>query len=329
MMPDDETPQAIGGSAGDKETPQAAGDSAGNPRPAFLAFPSEIRNMIYRFLLRHHKPIGDSPPVRLGTQILRTCSQIRDEALPILYGENTWEIRVYAKDGQACCSAVATQDLGSQKGPLFHPNHIHHLRRLQISIADAPYQDIERIPNAIPGLCEALSTSEIPKLDYLHIEVGGLSCKSHYIPIFDKFTRLPCFRNVYFTNVGPSSYGKLLMRRITQRRPPSSIRRMYESFVTFARPYSFCRDYIRGAARAVARGDVEALMEEMKRANYYVQRRELESEYHEPDFYGSEGDSEGDPDDHAYQDWSAYATLDFLAGQGTDDSVGADGSWRT
>lgn len=75
-----------------------------------LNCPGEIRNMIYRLVLV--KPHGatiepDGAPgsarcssrvssrrVGLASQILRTCRHIHNEALPILYGENMWEISI-------------------------------------------------------------------------------------------------------------------------------------------------------------------------------------------------------------------------------------------
>lgn len=68
-------------------------------QPALLSLPTEIRLGIYRHLLIQPLPIrqkgfyemwsGSDLPT-LEHDILRTCRQIHDEALPLLYGENVF-----------------------------------------------------------------------------------------------------------------------------------------------------------------------------------------------------------------------------------------------
>lgn len=68
---------------------------------AFLAFPGEIRNRIYTFLLVVPPPstttaLGETPPIH--PEILRVNRQIHYEALPFLYAQNTFiahPIRLY------------------------------------------------------------------------------------------------------------------------------------------------------------------------------------------------------------------------------------------
>jgi len=67
----------------------------------FLALPPEIRNAIYHLLLTHNHAISApsyhqlSPttptPLNIHPALLRTCTQIHTEALPILYGSNRFQ----------------------------------------------------------------------------------------------------------------------------------------------------------------------------------------------------------------------------------------------
>ena len=65
----------------------------------FLSLPSELRNQVYRLvfchadIIRYTKPDSDdNGTVKLSGQFLRTCRQIYNEGLSILYGDNTFHI---------------------------------------------------------------------------------------------------------------------------------------------------------------------------------------------------------------------------------------------
>ncbi|KAK0716632.1 hypothetical protein B0T21DRAFT_375235 [Apiosordaria backusii] len=62
--------------------------------PRFLSLPAEIRNMIYSLLFRADSTIKSNWRPHLSAQFLRTCRQVRDEGLPILYGENTFRFEI-------------------------------------------------------------------------------------------------------------------------------------------------------------------------------------------------------------------------------------------
>lgn len=78
-----------------------------NQCPLFSAVPVEIRHMIFHHLLtttelieKPHKHLGSKetalldnykPIPQIDSAILRTCRMIYSEALPILYGQNTFE----------------------------------------------------------------------------------------------------------------------------------------------------------------------------------------------------------------------------------------------
>jgi len=89
--------------------------------PLFTKLPMEVRNMIYGYLLvtpeiisHAHELVGGvqtvlaenhHPIPGLDAAILRTCRSIYEEALPILYGRNTFlfqhpdQIRAFQRDG--------------------------------------------------------------------------------------------------------------------------------------------------------------------------------------------------------------------------------------
>jgi hypothetical protein len=76
-----------------------------DPRPSFLDLPAELRNMIYRLLLRSEDTLKKHTIMRTAiyqskwkshhcsaVNSSRSCRQIYHEALLILYGENTWQL---------------------------------------------------------------------------------------------------------------------------------------------------------------------------------------------------------------------------------------------
>lgn len=63
------------------------------PAKSFLSLPPEIRNLLYRRLLVQKETLKNHR-AKLNPQVLATCRQIFREARGILYGENTWELKV-------------------------------------------------------------------------------------------------------------------------------------------------------------------------------------------------------------------------------------------
>ena len=66
-----------------------------DPCYSFLSLPPRARNRIYELLLVRDKQfiIGKyTPSFRVDPTILRTCKQINNEAVPILYSQNTFMI---------------------------------------------------------------------------------------------------------------------------------------------------------------------------------------------------------------------------------------------
>lgn len=76
--------------------------NAGTAEPLLLKLPPELRNYIYELALvepytmdlEAEDVAGRIAEVVLQPDLTRTCKQIRQEALPIFYGRNTFEIYV-------------------------------------------------------------------------------------------------------------------------------------------------------------------------------------------------------------------------------------------
>lgn len=79
----------------------------------FMRLPREVRDMIYEEALcvdgaiapykESYKVDGDHEGPLPTIALLSTCKQIRNEALPVLFGKNTWRVSVKAKETCLCC----------------------------------------------------------------------------------------------------------------------------------------------------------------------------------------------------------------------------------
>lgn len=86
-------------------TTPAARPPSSNPNHAFLGLPAEIRNQIYGYLFTDPERRGRTPDrpdrpdrVYLQGQFLRCARQIHQEALPMLYANNSFSIEVHPDD---------------------------------------------------------------------------------------------------------------------------------------------------------------------------------------------------------------------------------------
>jgi hypothetical protein len=83
----------------DPITHQEAGTSVRAQTFPFMKLPTELRLQVYRHLLISKHTVGmkkdedeDEGVHDLHPEILRTCQQVYDEAVEVLYGENTFDI---------------------------------------------------------------------------------------------------------------------------------------------------------------------------------------------------------------------------------------------
>jgi len=105
----------------------------------------------------------------LSAQLLRTCRKFHCEALPILYGENTWRIEIFHHD-------LTTNKIGA----LFPPQPVVHvlhngqvvtrqlpLRQIEIRIREYSGFEISTFRSAVRFACEWLS--KLPEIDALQL----------------------------------------------------------------------------------------------------------------------------------------------------------------
>lgn len=232
--------------------------------------------MIYRHLLCSNDPIcplcsGDliCPDGRtaINTSILATCRQILCEARPILYGENTWQIRIFydSDHGDVCADFMDTFYFWELKYPFDH--RVNDLRRFYISIevlyeGEDENEDENRFLEfrlVIRKVCKVLS--DIPRLDYLNIQLEVTSRKNDGLPlgsvVLKHFGRmLRRVRKVDFTGASPV-YADFLARRMTSSEPSNPLPKMYEALEPYAKPFDFCKDRLRWANEAVENDDIK------------------------------------------------------------------------
>lgn len=81
---------------------------------ALLSLPAELRNCVYRYVLvAGSRLIVDTPEAVRQPALLRTCSQIRKEALNLYYADNSFEIVMHDCDSDilhAFCKASLTRE---------------------------------------------------------------------------------------------------------------------------------------------------------------------------------------------------------------------------
>lgn len=85
---------------------------------SFLSFPSNIRDDIYIHLLHQQQPIvnpmaiSENQLLTAGVRLLRTCSQVYEEAVQVLYGRNTIHLQpIYVEQILAFFSRVGIKNL--------------------------------------------------------------------------------------------------------------------------------------------------------------------------------------------------------------------------
>jgi len=149
----------------------------------FPSLATETRLMIYRLLLCRADVIGTwSPgkkqwpndPIRLSAQLLRTCKQICAEGLPILYGENTFEIKISNTHGPHYGCLDVPEALGGYLDPCqarmrFKQAVVPHLRRLSILVRYT--EDAEILQERLQTTGEEEDGSRAPSLSDIYLEL--------------------------------------------------------------------------------------------------------------------------------------------------------------
>ncbi|KAK0645394.1 hypothetical protein B0T16DRAFT_457432 [Cercophora newfieldiana] len=146
------------------------------PPLRFLSFPLEIRIMIYRFALRAPAPLTPDSQCGLSPKLLQTCKQIHAEAVPILYGDNVFEIELTNTDGcdpshpnyhpawSLTRRGYGTVNIGNAR------ELARHMRRLNIKVRHTNAHSLEPLRAAVRSLVEELGDLEMPPIRFLRLE---------------------------------------------------------------------------------------------------------------------------------------------------------------
>ncbi|KAK3386830.1 hypothetical protein B0H63DRAFT_447732 [Podospora didyma] len=143
----------------------------------FLSLPGELRNKIYRLVLRRKAVIGTSSVVerfKLSGQLLRTCRQIHDEGLSILYSENTFEIDIFNTEG---LYGQTIYWLDALIRDLLYGDSTNHVRRLRIQVRYTEDHMLEPLRKTVRWLVRHLQELPSPGIEFLQLECK-LDCEN-------------------------------------------------------------------------------------------------------------------------------------------------------
>jgi hypothetical protein len=167
--------------------------------PPFLTIPLEIRNRIYRHLLRTDEPICHASQRSLWTQILATCRQVYEEGKVVLYGENVWEIRIGVvgltweqyRNNRDCVRLNAE--------PLFR-----YLRKFSILVTVDGVEDLPLIQLFTVKVCNFLSTLKNLELVSIRLQVTKSRLKTENLCyILERFSQVRPVQTVIIRGVSP------------------------------------------------------------------------------------------------------------------------------
>ncbi|KAK5111957.1 hypothetical protein LTR85_011704 [Meristemomyces frigidus] len=86
--------------------------------PRLLALPPELRNKIYEYVLIDNAGVVVVTQATVQPPLLRTCTKVRSQALPIWYADNEFEVKIRDCDGSIYVKWLRhTRSIGS-KGAL-------------------------------------------------------------------------------------------------------------------------------------------------------------------------------------------------------------------
>ncbi|KAK3309281.1 uncharacterized protein B0T15DRAFT_509660 [Chaetomium strumarium] len=147
----------------------------------FLSLPAELRIKVYRLVLCYPDAIGEwsktlgtawlENPSRLGSQLLRICKQIHADALPILYGENTFELEISNTWGPYYYGIDYPPALSGIWGERFGRAALPHLRRLSIRVRYTEDHKLSLIREAVREIVTNLQRSPLSScIEFLRLD---------------------------------------------------------------------------------------------------------------------------------------------------------------
>lgn len=170
------------GTTVDSSPPINPGNTRGFP---FLSLPGEIRNKIYRLAFVYDEVITDihfNSKSKKSAQFLRTCRQVHAEGMPILYGENTFQIEISNTFGPGYRCAYYSRPLHalfdysprpeSQEVEMFEFEETLRrslLRRFSVVIRYTKDHDIRELRNEVASAAQALHRGP-REIDFLELK---------------------------------------------------------------------------------------------------------------------------------------------------------------
>jgi hypothetical protein len=212
--------------------------------------------MIYRLLFLQTEPISSSG-AHLSAALLRTCTQIRDEAQPILCGENTFLMEIWAEPrppgvpwrfwGRFLdCRTLIQWPSRAKDGRL------RRMKRWEVKVVLEREQNVPPVKAGVRKICQILS--DLPELESLFIRVEGLG---HQFPrILQSFTLLRNVGKVEFEGV-PCVYSQYLGCKMMGREPVDHLPKMYDVLQNYAGPFAECEGSLKEACDAMENDDVD------------------------------------------------------------------------
>ena len=270
----------------------------GRAPPGFLSFPGEIRNKVYRLLFRYETTMNFKPypDVELSTEFLYTCRQIYTEALPILYGENTWRFKTSNTEPtwfyNLACPFALCHDFDPEQLDFdpeqqdFDPEQqdkpntktrtsvLRYLRRFSICIEYTSKYNVTPIRKVTRWLEHRLR--RVPRIDFLQLECNPDCTDNNYSSPRDADSKrelinvlktwLCRLRNVKTVVIGglPELDTNTMKERLQSSEPreKTPLPRMYafdEKHVqdTGCRKVGYCKENLREALLAVEEDDIK------------------------------------------------------------------------
>ncbi|KAK4450441.1 hypothetical protein QBC34DRAFT_460849 [Podospora aff. communis PSN243] len=161
--------------------------NADTHQSAFLSIPGELRNKIYRILFIYSKPTSSGRRrgnIRHSGQLIRTCKQVYNESLSILYGERTFGVTISNIHGPHVGGLLIDKVLddvmfNTRHCKEFRQKHrqavLPHIRRLHIDIEYTYAHRLRTIRHDVRNIVHRLQQDDIRPLDFLE-----LNCKLDY-----------------------------------------------------------------------------------------------------------------------------------------------------
>lgn len=221
--------------------------------------------MIYRLLFIHDEAIS-SAGAPLSSALLRTCRQILGESQPILCGENTFLMEIWAEQrppgvpwrfwGRFLDCRTLIQWPGRAKD-----GRLRRMKRWEVKILLEREQFIPPVKAGVRKICQILS--DLPDLESLHVEVDGLGYQ--FPRILQSFTLLRNIQKVKFDGV-PPVYAQYLKGKMIGGEPLDHLPKMYDALQNYAGPFEECESSLKEACDAMENDDVEVF----KSARAYI-----------------------------------------------------------